>query len=101
MLAREFRSTLPKPSRGAKTPDRRDGHFVTRITGGRLIRCEAAKGLWVEAAMVATTPFDKITNWPILIAVHHALIVGEWAAVHSALWGCRPTVAPCRRAGSP
>jgi hypothetical protein len=43
MLARESRSTLPKPSRGAKTLNRRDEHFVTRITGGRLIRCGAGK----------------------------------------------------------
>jgi hypothetical protein len=46
MLAREFRVTVPKPSRSAKTNSAENGHFVTGIAGRRWILCDLAQDLF-------------------------------------------------------
>jgi len=48
MLAREFRGTLPKPSRTAKTPGAENGQFVTRLVPRPRNVCGTAQDLSVS-----------------------------------------------------
>jgi len=51
MLAREFAVTLPKPSGWAKTRFAENGHFVTGMTGRRLVLCGIAHHVFAGPAI--------------------------------------------------
>jgi hypothetical protein len=53
MQAREFRRTLPKPSRRAKLLLSQIGQFVMRITDGQSILCGVVEDLSVDRALLA------------------------------------------------